>query len=67
MTAIEHALLATFVLWICYQWGRYESKKELIEEAIANTLDVLETNNYIKCRTLENGEKQLLEVVEKTK
>ena len=67
MTAIEHAILATAVLWVFYQWGRYESKKELIEEAIANTLAVLETNNYIKCRTLDNGEKELLEVVEKTK
>ena len=65
MTAIEHALLATFFLWVFYQFGKYQINKTKIEEAIANTLDTLEKRNYIICREDENGQKVLQEVIEK--
>lgn len=65
MTGLEHAILATFCLWVFYQVGKYQINKEKIEEAIANTLDTLEKNNYIVCREDEDGQKILQEVVEK--
>jgi hypothetical protein len=67
MTGLEHAVLATFCLWLFYTVGRYQNNRQKIEEAIANTLDTLEKNNYIVCRTMPDGQKELQEVIEKPK
>ena len=67
MTAIEHAIVATFFLWLFYQFGKWQINKQKIEEAIANTLDVLEKKNYIVCKTDDDGQKVLQEVIEKPK
>ena len=65
MTGLEHAVLATFVLWVFYQVGKYQANRQKIEEAIANTLDTLEKNNYIICKEDEDGQKILQEVIAK--
>jgi hypothetical protein len=65
MTGIEHSIIATGLLWIAYQVGRYVDKRALIEEAIANTLVTLEDNNYIICEEDDDGQKVLQEVVRK--
>ena len=67
MTAIEHAVLATFFLWVFYQFGKYQVNRKKIEEAIANTLDTLEKRGYIICKTTPDGQKELQEVIEKPK
>lgn len=67
MTGLEHAILATALLAVFYYAGRYQTNKKDIETAIANTLDVLEQNNYIVCKTTESGDKELLEVIAKPK
>lgn len=64
MTGLEHAVLATFFLWVFYQWGRISSDKKRVEDAIANTLDTLEKQGFIMTKTLKNGEKELVKVVD---
>ena len=67
MTGLEHAVIATFFLWLFYTVGRYQANRQKIEEAIANTLDTLEKNKYIVCKTDKDGQKILQEVIEKPK
>jgi len=67
MTAIEHSLIATFLLFVFYQAGRWSDKRKMVEEAVANTLQTLEENNYIVCHEDEDGQKVLQEVIEKPK
>jgi len=64
MDAITHAIVATLVLWVFYQWGRMSSDKSRVESAIANTLDTLEKQGFIMTKTLKNGEKELVKVVD---
>ena len=65
LTALEHSLIATSLLFIFYQAGRFTDKRKYIEEAIANTLATLEDNNYIICEEDEDGQKVLQEVIRK--
>lgn len=64
MTGIEHAILATLTLFVFYQWGRISSNKKDVKQAIENTLDTLEKNGFIMTKTLKNGEKELVKVVD---
>lgn len=64
MTGLEHAVLATFFLWVFYQWGRVSSDKKRVEDAISSTLDTLEKQGFIMTKTLKNGEKELVKVVD---
>lgn len=64
MTGLEHAVLATFFLWVFYMWGRVSSDKKRVEDAISSTLDTLEKQGFIMTKTLKNGEKELVKVVD---
>ena len=63
MDAITHTLLAVACMAGCYFWGRYFSKREILEEAIASMLASLEEGGFIKTVEDENGEKELIKVV----
>lgn len=66
MTAIEHAILATFVLYLFHKWGEVKGRRIQTEKAIENTLDTLEANGFIRTKTLPSGEKELIKVVDTT-
>ena len=63
MDAMTHTLLAVVCLAGCYFWGRYFSKREILEEAIGSMLASLEEGGFIKTVEYENGEKELIKVV----
>ena len=65
MTALEHAILATIVLFIFHKWGEMKGRKERVESVIENTLDSLESNGFIIMETNELGEKELIKVQKK--
>jgi len=62
MTAIEHAVLATFVLYLFHKWGEIKGRRERVESVIENTLDSLESNGFIITETNAAGEKELIKV-----
>jgi DNA-binding PadR family transcriptional regulator len=62
MTAIEHAILATIVLYFFHKWGEWKGRRELVEDVIENTLDSLEQQGYIVTEVNADGEKELLKV-----
>ena len=47
----------------CYFWGRYLSKREILEDVIEKMLMSLEEGGFIKIEEDENGEKELVKVV----
>ena len=65
MTALEHAILATIVLFVFHKWGEMKGRKERVESVIENTLDSLESNGFIIMETNELGEKELIKVQKK--
>lgn len=65
LTALSHSLIATSLLAVFFYAGMYMDKRKRIEEAIANTLDTLEKNNYIVCKEDKDGQKILQEVIAK--
>lgn len=65
MTAIEHAIIATFALWVFYMLGKYSSERTKVERAISNTLDMLEHKGFIVFKTNpDSGEKELVKVLD---
>ena len=66
MTAIEHAILATFVLYLFHKWGEMRGRKIQTEKVIENTFDALEENGFILTKTLPNGDKELVKVIDTT-
>lgn len=66
LTALSHSLIATSLLAVFFYAGMYMDKRKRIEEAIANTLDTLEKNNYIVCKEDKDGQKILQEVIAKS-
>ena len=63
MDAITHTLLAVACMAGCYFWGRYLSKREILEDVIEKMLMSLEEDGFIKIEEDENGEKELVKVV----
>ena len=63
MDAITHTLLAVVCMAGCYFWGRYLSKREILEDVIEKMLTSLEEDGFIKIEEDENGEKELVKVV----
>jgi hypothetical protein len=64
MTAIEHAILATFLLFIAHKWGEWKGRREKLEDVIESTLITLEDGDYIRCKVDANGEKELIKISE---
>ncbi len=64
MDAITHTLLAVACLAGCYFWGRYLSKREILENVIGTMLASLEEEGYILTTEDENGEKELIKVIQ---
>ena len=62
MDAITHTLLAVACMAGCYFWGRYLSKREILEDVIEKMLMSLEEDGFIKIIEDENGEKELVKV-----
>jgi len=62
MTAIEHAILATIVLYVFHKWGEWKGRREIVEDVIESTLDSLEEQGYIVTEVNADGEKELLKV-----
>ena len=60
MDAITHTLLAVVCMAGCYFWGRYLSKREILEDVIEKMLMSLEEGGFIKIEEDENGEKELV-------
>jgi hypothetical protein len=61
MTAIEHAILTTSILAFFYYFGRWQGKKEKVEDIIEHTLNTLEKGNFVRVKTCEkSGEKELI-------
>ena len=48
MDAMTHTLLAVVCMAACYFWGRYLSKREIVENVIHSTLVSLEEDGFIK-------------------
>lgn len=65
MTAIEHAILATILLYVFHKWGEIKGRREIVESVIENTLDSLESNGFIITETNAQGEKELIKVQKK--
>lgn len=65
MTAIEHAIVATIVLYLFHKWGEQKGRRAIVEDVIESTLESLEDNGYIVVETNANGEKELLKVQKK--
>ena len=63
MDTITHTLLAVICMAGCYFWGRYLSKREILEDVIEKMLTSLEEGGFIKIEEDENGEKELVKVV----
>ena len=63
MDAITHTLLAVVCMSGCYFWGRYLSKREILEDLVEKMLISLEEGGFIKIEEDENGEKELIRVV----
>ena len=64
MTAIEHAILATILLFAFHKWGEWKGRRERIEDIIESTLISLEDGDYIRCKVDDNGEKELIKISE---
>jgi uncharacterized alpha-E superfamily protein len=64
MTAIEHALLATFFLWVFFQVGRYLGRKDSTVPALSAMFDKLERHGFIVTKTNDKGEKELQKVID---
>ena len=64
MDAITHTLLATACMVGCYFWGRYLSKREILENVVGTMLASLEEEGYILTTEDENGEKELIKVIQ---
>ena len=62
MDAMTHTLLAVGCMAACYFWGRYLSKREILEDVIEKMLMSLEEGGFIKIEEDENGEKELVKV-----
>ena len=61
MTSIEHAILTTSILAFFYYFGRWQGKKEKVEDIVEHTLNTLEKNNMIKVKVdKKTGEKELI-------
>lgn len=61
MTGIEHAILATTCLAIFYYVGRFNGKKERVEDIVEHTLNMLEKGNFVRVKKCEkSGEKELI-------
>ena len=65
MTAIEHAIVATIILYVFHKWGEWKGRKVIVEDVIEGTLASLEDNGYIIVETNADGEKELLKVQKK--
>jgi len=64
MTAIEHAIVATFFLFVFYQVGKFVGQKKSVNIALENMFDRLEKHGYIVTKTNAKGEKELQKVVD---
>ena len=64
MDAMTHTLLAIGCMVGCYFWGRYFSKREILEEAIASMLAALEEGGFIKTAVDSDGEIELIPIAE---
>ena len=62
MTGLEHSIIATALLAIFFYVGRAIGKRENIEYVVQQTLEHLEDGGFIKTKTDENGEKELVKV-----
>ena len=61
MTGIEHSILATGLLAAFYYYGRWQGKKEKVEDIIEHTLNTLEKGNFVKVKKCEKtGDKELI-------
>lgn len=60
MTGIEFSLVATPILAGFFYFGKFQGKKEKIENIVDHTLNQLEKNNMIKVKVDKNGEKEIL-------
>lgn len=65
MTGIEHAIVATALLFVFYKWGEWTGRRERVEDIIEMTLTNLEDNGFIVTETNEDGEKELKPVQKK--
>jgi len=61
MTAIEHSILATFVIAVFYYFGHWKGRKEKVDDVVEYTLDTLEANGFI-ITEWDGKEKQLQKV-----
>ena len=65
MTGLEHAILATGLLFVFYKWGEWTGRREKVEDIIETTLIKLEDSGFIITETNEDGQKELMPVQKK--
>ena len=56
------AILATVGMCFSYFWGKYLTKKEIIEGVIINTIESLADNQFVMVEEREDGEKYLVSI-----
>ena len=62
MDAITHTLIAVVMLMAAYYFGRYFSKRTILEEIVNTMLDNLERDGYVSVKTNVAGEKELIKI-----
>ena len=62
MDAITHTLIAVVMLMAAYYFGRYFSKRSILEEIVNTMLDNLERDGYVSVKTNVAGEKELIKI-----
>lgn len=64
MDVYLHTVITFCFMVATYIWGRYGTKKEILEDVISSMLDSLEKDGFIKTEIDENGEKELIPISE---
>lgn len=62
MDATTHTLIAVVMLMAAYYFGRYFSKRSILEEIVNTMLDSLERDGYVSVKTNVAGEKELIKI-----
>lgn len=62
MDATTHTLIAVVMLMAAYYFGRYFSKRSILEEIVNTMLDNLERDGYVSVKTNVAGEKELIKI-----
>ena len=64
MDIVTHTCLALGCMAACYFWGRYLSKREILEDVTEKILMSLEEGGFIKTTVDADGDVELIPIAE---